>query len=248
MAGYNFPISFFLDLLEPLFPYTFDPLLTPLLAMGSPHTGALLAIAVVSVGLSAALMGLKYLLMDLEKHREFQERRKEINEKMKAAQNDGEVDKANEHMQEMLKMQKEFFQLQMKPMLVSMLVFFLVLPWMYTTFMPVVSLSASGGAYSGELAYNGVSVPMTVENNSEPRVVVDGETYTEGDRFMMDDLPWKVKQIDISDESADVKLAAEVIQLPVSLPGVGDELGWLGTYILFVLPASIVFGKLLGIQ
>lgn len=251
--GYGFMIDLFLQLVEPLFPYTFDPLLAPLLAVGSPHTGALLTVGVVSVGLSAALMLLRYVLMDLDKHERVQERRKEINKKMKEAQNDGEVSKANEHMQEMLSLQKDMFHLQMKPMLVSMVVFFIILPWMYTTFIPIVSLSPANGGYTGALEYNGVTMPLTVENRTadnetQPVVIVDGEAYSTGESFTMQDLPWKVKDITVNEESADVRMAAEIIQLPFSLPFVGDELGWFGTYFVFVLPSSILFGKLLGIQ
>lgn len=247
--GYGFMIDFFLRLVEPLFPYVFDPLLLPLLNVGSPYTGALLTIGVVSVGLAGLLMLLRYWLMDLEKHEEFQERRKELSAQMKEAQNEGDVGDANEHMQEMMAMQKEFFQIQMKPMLVSMVLFFLFLPWMYTTFTPIVALDAvDNGTYEGELVYNGVTQPMMVQNDSEPVVIVDGDEYSVEETFMMEDLPWKVKDITFEDDTSSVKVAAEVVQLPVSLPLVGDELGWLGTYFIFVFPASIIFGKLLGVQ
>lgn len=249
--GYNFTIDFFLDLVEPLFPYTFDPLLEPLLAIGSPHTGAILTVAVVSIGLSAALMILKYILMDLDKHEEVQTKRKELNKKMKKAQKKGEVDEANKHMQEMMGLQKDLMSLQIKPMLASMVIFFIVLPWMYVTFIPIVDMApANGDTYTGELVYNGYTQPMEAENRTDtgPAVIVDGEEYTVEETFMMQDLPWKVKKITLAEDEQHVRLAAEIIQLPFSLPWVGDELGWFGTYFLFIIPFTIVFGKLLGIQ
>lgn len=249
--SYGFMIDFFLNLVRPLFPYTFDPLLQPLLSVGSPYTGALLTVATVSIGLSAVLMILRYLLMDLDKHEEVQERRKELNKKMKKAQKKGDTEKTNKHMQEMMSMQKDLFQLQMKPMLASMVIFFIILPWMYVTFIPIVSAApANGNTFSGELVYNGHTLPVDVVNqtDADPVVVVNNTEYSVGDDFMMQDLHWKVKAINPSDDGYNVRLAAEIIRMPFSLPLVGDELGWFGTYFLFVLPFTIIFGKLLGIQ
>lgn len=249
MQGYGFMIDFFLGLVEPLFPFIFDPLFTPLLSISSPYTGALVTIAIISIGLSAILMLLRWWLMDLERHEELKEKRQEISDKMKEARNEGETEKANEHMQEMMSMQAEFFNIMLKPMLVSMVVFFVFLPWMYVTFIPVAPIAPMDGGFEGTLQYNGVSEPFTVENRTgeEPVIIIDGNEYVEGDSFKTDDLPWKVKGIDLG-ENPSVKFAAEIVQLPVSLPFVGDELGWLGTYILFVFPFSFIFGKLLGVQ
>ncbi len=248
---YNFMIDLFLGLVEPLFPYTFDPLLQPLLSVGSAHTGAMLTVAVVSIGLSGMLMILKYFLMDMDKHEEVKERRKELNKKMKQAQEDGDTEKTSEHMQEMMALQKDMFASQMKPMLVSMLVFFVVLPWMYTTFTPVVGLAAAdGGTYTGDLQFNGYTQELTIENRTgtEPVVIVDGEERQVGETLQIDDLSWRIRDITLTEETQSVRLAAIVLNLPFGLPLVGDTLGWFGTYFLFVLPFSMIFGKLLGIQ
>jgi uncharacterized membrane protein (DUF106 family) len=249
--AYGFMIDFFLNLVRPLFPYTFDPILKPLLAVGSAHTGGLLTVAAVSIGLSAVLMLLRYVLMDLEKHEEIKEKRSELQDKMKEAQEDGDTEKTNEHMQEMMALQKDVFQLQMKPMIVSMVVFFVVLPWMYTTFVPIVTVTpANGGGFSGELVYNGYTEPVEVMNQTDgdPVVTVDGTELAVGDTFTMDDLHWKLKKVTPAGDGYHVRFAAEIIQMPFSLPFVGDELGWFGTYFLFVIPFTIIFGKMLGIQ
>ncbi|MDY6776507.1 MAG: EMC3/TMCO1 family protein [Candidatus Nanohaloarchaea archaeon] len=243
---YGFAIDFFLQFMRPLFPYTFDPVFSPLLTVGSPATGAILTIVVVSVALAGILSLLYYALMDLEKYQEIKDRREELNEKMGDSEDEDEMEQAKEHMSEMKELTMENMKVMMKPMLVSMVVFFLVLPWMYTTFIPVTQLSQSGGAYTGELVFNGRSVPVEAVNGTKPSVVIDGENYTVGDSYMMKDLPWKVKAIDM--EQGYVRFAAEIIQLPVSLPIFGDELGWLGSYILIIIPFNLIFRKLLGIQ
>lgn len=238
----------FLQLVEPLFPYLFDPLLIPLLGVGSPLTGARLTVLAVAITLAAILSLLYYFLMDLDRYQELQEKRKEMNEKMREAQEDGEMGDVSDQFEQMMDQMMEMYKLMMKPMLVSMVVFFLVLPWMYTTFTPVVELSADDGAYSGEFQFNGGSMPLTVETNSEERIVVDGETYAEGDTLYMDDLPWAVRNIQTDDDQASVKLSAQILSFPFSLPLIGNSLGWLGSYIIFILPFSYTFRKLLGVQ
>ncbi len=249
--SYGFMIDFFLNLVRPLFPYTFDPLLNPLLSVGSPYTGALLTVAAVSIGLSAVLMLLRYVLMDLDKHEEIKEKRSHLQDKMKDAQEDGDTAQTNKHMQEMMALQKDVFQLQMKPMLVSMVIFFVVLPWMYVTFIPIVSAApVNGDAFTGELTYNGYTSPIDVvnETGTEPVVVANDTELTVGDRFQMEDLSWKLKDISDTEDGYNVRFAAVIIDLPFSAPLVGAELGWFGTYFLFIIPFTIVFGKLLGIH
>lgn len=245
--AYGFAIDFFLSIVEPLFPYTFDPLFGSLLAVGSPLTGARVTILAVSIALSAIISVLYYLLMDVEQYQEIKEKREELNAKMKEAQDDDNVDEASKHMKEMAGMQKEFFTVMMKPMLVSMVVFFLLLPWMFTTFNPVVSIAPQdGGTYAGTLDYNGEELPFEVDASGNATVVVDGEEIRPGEVAMMDDLRWKLQSVDVENEQ--VKFAAEILPLPVSLPLLGDELGWLGTYILISIPFTFLFRRKLGIQ
>lgn len=247
--AYGFIIDFFLSLVQPLFPYTFDPVFGSLLAVGSPLTGARLTIVLVSVVLSALVSVLYYILMDVEKYQEIKEKREELNEKMQAARDEENMEEANEYMKEMAGMQKEFFSVMLKPMFASMFIFFLLLPWLFSTFTPVIALSAgaTNATYTGTLGFNGQQIPIEVDaSGNETAVVVEDETYAVGDTFHMGDLPWKVKTIDT--EAGTVKVAAEVVPLPLSLPFLGDELGWLGTYILVSIPLTFLFRRWLGIQ
>lgn len=144
-------------------------------------------------------------------------------------------------------MQKDFFTVMLKPMFASMFVFFLLLPWMFTTFNPVVGLDAAGnGTYTGTLDFNGQQMPFDIDTSGNATVVVDGQEATIGEVVVMDDLRWKVQSVDT--EAGQAKFAAEIVPLPVSLPLLGDELGWLGTYILISIPFTFGFRKMLGIQ
>ncbi|MFB6076894.1 MAG: EMC3/TMCO1 family protein, partial [Candidatus Nanohaloarchaea archaeon] len=244
--AYGFAIDFFLGIMRPLFPYTFDPLFGSLLGIGSPLTGARLTVLTISITLSGLISVIYYLLMDVEEYQRIKEKREELNEKMSAAQDEGDTGEAKEYMSEMAGMQKEFFTVMLRPMIASMLIFFLLLPWMFTTFNPIVPLQDAGnGTYTGTLDFNGRQIPLRVEQNTSA-VSVDGEQYAAGERFAMDDLHWKVKAVDTGRKQ--VKFAAEIVPLPVSLPLVGDELSWLGAYILISIPFTFLFRRYLGIQ
>lgn len=247
--GYGFLIDTFLAFTRPLFPYTFDLVLGPLLGIGSPLTGARITVAVVSVLLSGLLSLLYYWLMDLDAYEEFKEKRETLQDKMQEARDEGNTEEASEYTKKMMELNMENMRLMLKPMLVSMVLFFLILPWMYTTFNPIVAMQPVDSAFEGTLQFNGAATPMNVEQRgNESVVVVDGAAVGTGERFLMGDMPWKVQSITINDEGAEVKMAAEIVQLPVSLPLVGDELGWLGSYILIVIPLTYAFRKKLGIQ
>lgn len=246
--GYNGIIDIFLAILQPLFPYTFDPVFTPLLGLGSPLTGARITIIAVSIVLSGIISIVYYLLMDVDAYQELKEKREALNKKMKEARNEGDTEQANEHMKEMASMQKEFFMLMMKPMLASMVLFFFLLPWMYTTFTPIVTMSPADSGYEGTLQYNGYSQSMSISGSNATTVQIGGSDYEVGETFSMDGLRWKVLNINTDGEQATTKFAAEIVPLPVALPLVGDELGWLGTYILVSIPFTFIFRKMLGIQ
>ncbi len=246
--AYGGIIDVFLGIMQPLFPYTFDPLLTPLLSVGGLLTGARLTIVVVSVFLSAVLSLLYYLLMDVERYQELKDERQALNEKMQAAKDDGDTEQANKHMKEMASLQKEFFTLMLKPMLASMVLFFVLLPWMYSTFTPVVTLAAADGTYTGDLAINGHTVPVTLRDRNSSTVTVAGTELAQGDTTTLDTLPLKLKQVRVNDGEATAKFAAEIVPLPITLPFLQDELGWLGTYILVSIPFTYLFRKKLGVQ
>ncbi len=247
--GYGGIYGFLLGIMEPIFPYTFDPLFGPLLGVGSPVTGARLTVAAVTVVVAVLYTVITYYLMDRERYHEVKEEINEIQEKMKEAQENDELEASTEHMKESFSKQMEMMKTRQKPMLVTFLLFFLVFPWLFATFTPIVPLTAvDGGGYEGTLTFNGRSMPLTVQNETgTAAVVVDGESYTEGEAFTMGDLPWNVKSIDTG-ESAEVQVSAIIWYSPVPIPFTGKDVGWLATYILLNIPVTMYLSKKLGIQ
>ncbi|MDY6768632.1 MAG: EMC3/TMCO1 family protein [Candidatus Nanohaloarchaea archaeon] len=246
--GYAGIYGFLIGIMEPIFPYTFDPLFGPLLGVGSPATGARITIAVVTVVVAVLYSLITYYLMDRERYHEVKEEIQEIQEKVKEAQEDDEIGESTEHMKESFKKQFEMMKTRQKPMLVTFLLFFLVFPWLFATFTPITTLPAADTGYSGTLDFNGRTMPLQVQNETgTAAVVVDGERYGVGETFKMGDLPWKVKSIDTG-EAAEVKVAAVIWYSPIGIPGTGKDVGWLATYILLNIPITMWLSKKLGIQ
>ncbi len=135
-------------------------------------------IEVTLVSLALAFM-LSLLYRFLTKPEEMRRIRKEMDfyrRKSSEAQKAGNPDKASEYMKEMMKASQQQFRQNMKPMLASMLVFFIVLGWMNTAFAQV------------------------------------------------------------------------LVQLPVTVPIAGNDLGWFWWYILITIPCTMLFRKLLGVD
>ncbi|MCJ7478849.1 MAG: EMC3/TMCO1 family protein [Candidatus Nanohaloarchaeota archaeon QJJ-7] len=240
--------GFLLGFMEPIFPYTFDPLFGPLLGLGSPLTGVRVTVAAVTITVAVLYTLITYYLMDLEKYQKVKDEISEIQEKMKEAQENEDMGESTDHMKKSFKKQLEMMKTRQKPMLVTFLLFFLVFPWLFATFNPIVTLPAADGGYQGDFAFNGGSMNLQVQNQTgNASVLVDGENYEVGETFRMDDLPWKVKNIK-TDDSANVELAAVVWYSPVPLPGTGKDVGWLATYILLNIPVTMYLSKKLGIQ
>lgn len=246
--GYAGIYGFLLGVMEPIFPYTFDPLFGPLLAVGSPATGARVTVVVVTVTMAVLYSAITYLLMDRERYHEVKEEISELQEKMKEAQDDEELGESTDHMKESFKKQIDMFKARQKPMLVTFLLFFLVFPWMFATFSPVIPLTAADSGYTGTLDLNGREMQLTVQNQTgTATVTVNGESYTVGETFEMGDLPWKVKRISTG-PTPEIKVAAVIWYSPVGLPGTGKDVGWLATYILLNIPVTMILSKKLGIQ
>ncbi|MFB6294405.1 MAG: hypothetical protein ABEI97_01480, partial [Candidatus Nanohaloarchaea archaeon] len=161
-----------------------------------------------------------------------------------------ELEESTDHMKKSFAKQIDMFKARQKPMLVTFLLFFLIFPWMFATFTPIMTLpAADGGGYSGTFEFNGRTMQVAVQNQTgTPAVVVGNKSYTVGETFRMGDLPWKVKSISTGADAAEVKVAAVIWYSPVGLPMTGKDVGWLATYILLNIPITMLLSKKLGIQ
>lgn len=242
--------GFLIGLMEPIFPYTFDPLFGPLLTVGSPLTGASLTILVVTAVVGVLYTLITYYLMDLEKYHEVKEEISEIQERMKEAKENDDMGDSTDHMKKSLKKQMEMMKTRQKPMLVTFLLFFAVFPWLFATFSPVVPLSAQDGGYTGTFQFGDNSLDLQVEGDGEEAVVmVDGKEYRPGDNIRMEDMNWRLRNIQTG-ENPSVQFTSVIWSAPFHIPLTlsGGENGWLSAYILLNIPITMFLSRKLGIQ
>lgn len=240
--GYGAFIDIPLQLLGPVFSILFDPVFGPLLNVGSASTGAWLVISAVALGFSLFITALHFLLVDRERHEELQNRQKELKERQ--SEKDPEEMDVKENMGEMKDLMFEQMRMTMRVNVASMLVVILLFPWLYTTFSPIVDVS---GDASGELVFNGKSMPITVEQRNGSAVIISGgQEYAVGESLELDGLAFKLKNVDT--EAGEVRFETVLWNSPIGLPFTGKDVGWLGTYILLVIPFSILVRKIAGLQ
>ena len=133
-------------------------------------------VTLISLTLSFVLSLLYRFLTNPDEMKTIKKEMKFYKEKSSEAQKAGDAAKASEYMKDMMKASQQQFKQNMKPMMASMLVFFLILGWMHSTF------------------------------------------------------------------------ASVLVQLPVTVPFAGNDLGWFWWYIIITIPCTMLFRKLLGVD
>jgi uncharacterized membrane protein (DUF106 family) len=250
---YGMPYDIFMNLLRPVFPLA-DAIFAPLFSMFEYGLAAQLTVGIISVVLAAVISVIYTAVIDKEKQKEIKEKSKELQKKHKEAKEEGNHEKANKYLQENFSVQMEMMKVSFRPMLFTMIIFFLVMPWVVYTFVPVVDLPQQDGQYQGDFTFLGGQYTLgelqaQQQSNDSYVLIHNGGEYTEGDRVKINGLDWNIRSIDTVENSpakAEIKLSLSFLDLPFSLPLAGSSLEWLGFYIIVQLPFSIIFRKALG--
>ena len=95
-------------------------------------------VLVYTLGLSFFIAVIYRLLTKPEEMRRIKENMKQVNEKVKKAQKSGSTEEVNKLTSEMLKGSQEQFRQSMKPMMASMIIFFVFLGWVGAQFAELV--------------------------------------------------------------------------------------------------------------
>ncbi|MFB6245228.1 MAG: EMC3/TMCO1 family protein [Candidatus Nanohaloarchaea archaeon] len=234
--------------------YTFyNGLFQPLLSLG-PYV----SLGFFSVVLAGLFSIIYWYFLDIEKAEELKEKMSHHQDKMKEARSNDQSDKASEHMKKSMEVNQELMMENFKPMIGTIVFVALVFPWLGATFAPTVELSgtATPGIYEGELSYAGESATLQVNNTTDTAFIeFEGQKAAKGEYFNALGAKWGVKKIGnkssgiFSDYSGRfAKVNTVFIELPFSIPILaGDELNWLGFYILIAMPLTFVFRKMLGV-
>ncbi len=228
----------------------YNTVFQPLLAL-DPY----IALGTFSATLAFLFSVIYWFLLDIEKADEIKEKISEHQEKMKKARKEDETDKASKHMQKTMSKNQQLMKLNFKPMIATMLFVALIFPWLGSTFSPVVPMEEqSNNTFTGELEYAGSSVPVTVENSSNPAVVqIESKESQVGGSIEALGMEWEIKKFGENGgtfsihEGTVLKVSAKFVDLPFSIPFAGGALNWLGFYILIAMPLTFIFRKMLGV-
>lgn len=163
---------------------------------------------------------------------------KELQERSKYVQRQGNAMLASQLMRESLVESGKLTRLTMKPMLVSLLVAIAILPVLGNMYGDVAIAMKDG---KGELKLDGNT--YAVELNSNNVKISNGVECAVPCRKSFDNALWNIVL-----EDNKVVLQRIVALLPVSLPYFADDMGWLGWYFVVSVPLMVLFRKMLKIN
>ncbi len=218
--------------------------------------GSLSAISVVSLLISFTFSVLYLVLVDQQKMKRIKAEIREAQEKMKSTKKSGNDKEIKALFSNSMKLQNEMMRLTLKPIIVSMLLFFLVIPWMYSNYGDVSAKIIDG---KGEIVYGTIKQNVSVSNNSFHYLdSPDSKTYTIGDKVEFAGKTWdasykpdargyfeKFRNVPVY---GTLTLENVRFKLPFHFPGIGDRVGWLGLYIIISIPSTMLFRKILGVD
>jgi len=225
-----------------------------------------LEVTLISIGLSFLLAVIYRLLTKPGEMKKVKEDMKFFKEKMNQANKAGDKAKANEYASEMLKASQGQFRHSMKPMMVSMLVFLLLLTALNGLYgaAPVYAGSViqnpigAGQADSGSIILKGLNHTYIIFNESGVKAAAvdldddgsysEAERFAEGSVFSHNGAYWSVSAA--PKEGGRYVLASSILlaKLPFPIPYIGTYLTWFWWYVFLSVPGTLIFRKLLGVD
>ena len=162
---------------------------------------------------------------------------KELQDQSKYVRRQGNHKMASQIMSDSFRESSKLTKMSLKPMLVSLAVVFVFLPWMSTN-------------YSDQLAELKDNKGNITINSNLYQISASNKTLTIGNitcespcRKSIDNGLWNVNV-----NGNKVEFARIVALLPVSLPIFADDAGWLGWYLIISIPVMILQRKLMKIH
>jgi uncharacterized membrane protein (DUF106 family) len=221
-------------------------------------------ITLFSLVISFIISVLYRLLTNPDEVRKCKEDMKFYKEKSKEAQKEGDREKVADYSSEMLKASQKQFRMSMRPMLASMMLFFLLLGWLHGSFSNlIVDFSGQQNARAvfygeeHEVRYDpgGETFSVSVDLNDDGGFA-DDEVFGAGDVFSTGDgtAYWSAsKSISgflffTQEQENQVTFSMMIAKLPFAMPLLGSYLTWFWWYIFISIPATIIFRKLLGVE
>jgi len=216
-------------------------------------------------------------MVDPEKMKQIKKDMKFYSEKSKEARKNNDANKANEYASEMMKLSRKQFGLNFKPMMVSLVIFFLALYTVlgaYGTIMPFFGTYVGGitvntndvvnqDTKTGVLQYKDLSYPFqtheevyTDENGAERTRFNITIYYSQNNDFSDDEMYNPGDVVEIGDSKwkiyhSDLNQTFFIVavDLPFTLPlNFGNQVDWIMWYIICAVTFSFIFRKFLGVE
>ncbi len=207
------------------------------------------AIAFLAICLSVLFAVLNKILVDQDKLKYIKEEMKKIQKEIKKAQKKKDDKALKALWEKSMKINHQQLTMVLKPMLFSSIFVILIFPWMkYAYSDAIFPVNDSSVTFDHDDVQKQFSIELSDDGILSIRGP-SGKTYTEGDKIELADRMWILDYRPPEDSSAgEVVFRNMRVGLPFSLPFVGNDLGWLGFYILVSIPSTILARKLLGVQ
>ena len=186
------------------------------------------------------------ILINQNDAKQIKEKTKELNKQMKEAQKAGNKDESSRLLSEAMKENSRLMRMTMKPMIVSFIIIIVMLPWLsgnYETFGAITN-------NSGNISVKGVNYTFSINDS---KIAINGaqeyDDICDGKCFIIGGTKYEASRdsgnLFSSHDAA--KLSVVVATLPIYMPVVGYDLGWLGWYILVSFPFVILIRKFMKI-
>lgn len=178
------------------------------------------------------------ILINQKEAKQARDRIKEINQQVKEEQKKGNTEKVNKLIGELMQENSRIMKMSLKPMLVSLVIVLLALPWIADIYgdKSVMLQDGKGVLEVNDATYDlqktGSGLEISGVGNVE--MPAKGLKFAEG--------TWNVEM-----NGDSVKFLRIVAYLPIPLPFVGNDLGWLGWYFLSAILFMLLTRKALKI-
>ncbi len=223
---------------------TIETLGAPLIAMGPIY-----AIATISIFISFLLSISYKLLVNQNKVKYIRTELKELKTKMNAAKKKGKEKELKTLFDKSLKLNNQQLMLNMKPLMTSMILISLFLPWLSHAYGDInTKLEDNKGIYE----YKDITESFTIAQNTEATITFENPdigTMKEGAEINIGERT-HIIEIKKKDEKINkVIFKGFRANLPFTLPIFNkDTVGWLGLYIIISMPTTFLFRKILNVQ
>lgn len=225
---------------------------------------AFVEIIVVSVALGFVTSLVYRLMTDPKKMKAIRDASKEYNEKMKKAQKSGNTKEQQRLMKESLSNSNKLMSMSMKPMMITLLLFFGV--WMVYMVPNYGSININFANGQGTFVYDdneyqasyektetGFNLGIDFDKNGE---IAQGEIFAQSSIVNIEGTNWQIEPVlegflffqSVKENATMLDMKVAKLPFETSMPFMGNYMNLFWLYLFTMFPASMIFRKLLGAE